>query len=144
MNDLEKLGKEVATVEMKAFQLQVLENIAMYKDGIFEMANWPAKSSGLPYGLWFDDLGKTRTNTHSIPRVKVLMPDGNMISVSIEENPRILLKGTQLVKVERELKGKKKTEMFNYISKHHQIMLQHWYGNIQTLDLFTYLEKEKN
>jgi len=141
MNDIKKVGKEVATVEMKAFQLQVLENIAMYKDGIFEMANFQPEDSGLPYGLWFDDAGKSRQNKHDTPRVKVRVKSDNLIPVSIAEQPEILLKGTQLTKAEKELKGKPKDEVFDYISANHGIMLKHWNGEISTATLFADLKK---
>ena len=143
MENLEKLGEEALYVEMKAMQLQVLENIDMYVNGIFEMANYTTDMSGLPYGIWFDEVGEQRKTTHNIPRVKIMMLNGNMIPVSVEEHPKILLKGVQLSKAERELKGKPKDEMFRFISKNHELILQHWHGKINILVLFNSLKNKR-
>lgn len=135
-----KIGYESYYVEMKAMQLQVLENIEMYADGIYEMANYTTNRSGLPYPIWFDDLGQNRKNTHNIPRLKIHMPSGNLIPIAISNKPYILLKGTQLRKAEKELTDNPKKEMFDFISKNHKLILQHWNGDIDSITLFEKLK----
>jgi hypothetical protein len=141
MDDLEKIGNESIYVENKAMSLQVLENLDMYTDGIFEMAHFQSRDSGLQHSLWFDEVNQYRTNKINTPRVKIGLDNGNLIPVSIEEQPGILLKGIQLAKAEDELKGKPKEEMFNFISKNREVILQHWNGEIDSIDLFSKLLK---
>ena len=118
-----------------------LENVNTYKT-LFEMANFQPEDSGLPYAIWFDDSGKFRNNTHFIPHVKIIMDSGYMIPVSIEEEPKILLKAVQLAKVAKEFKGKKRKGMLEFISLNHLIILQHWNGEITTKTLFNNLQCE--
>jgi hypothetical protein len=141
VDDLEKIGNESIHVENKAMSLEVLENLDMYTDGIFEMAHFQPRDSGLPYGIWFDEVNEYRTDKINTPRVKIGLDNGNLSPVSIEKQPRIVLKGTQLEKAENELKGKPKEEMFNFISKNREVILQHWNGNIDTVELFNHLER---
>ena len=137
MNDIEKSRKEMMYIEKQCLYLQNLENISMYKFDIMEMANYTVPE--LPYGIWFDEQGKTRINTHNIPRVKIMMSNNDMIPVSVENVPQILLKGTQLAKAEKILKGKSKAKMFKFISKNSDLILKHWEGDITTVQLFTSL-----
>jgi hypothetical protein len=135
-NKTQKIGNEVAMIEMGAMLFQNLENLNMYKNGIFEMANYKSEDSGLPHDIWFDELGVERKGTHHTPRVKISLPSKNLIPVSIESKPKILLKGTQLRKAEREAKEKEMKLMFDFISKNHNLILQHWNGKITTATLF--------
>ena len=112
MFKLEKVSKESRYIEMKAKILQKLENINMYKHGIYEMSSYYPDESGLPYALWFDEPGAFRDNKHNLSRVKIKMPNGDFIPVSVEHNPRILLKGTQLAKAEKVLYGKNQKEIY--------------------------------
>jgi hypothetical protein len=130
LDDLEKVGMEVELVEMKALRLQNLENLDMYEDGIFEMYKYEAESSGLPYTLWFDDAGEVRMNKHKEPRVKAELPSENLIPISIEEKPRLLLEATLLTKAEREIDWEKMSLIFAFISRNHKLLLQHWDGEI--------------
>jgi hypothetical protein len=142
-NNLEKVGYESFFIENNAMILGILENINMYTNGIFEMANYQTEESGLPYEIWFDDVGKNRIPSHNIPRIKIKIHDsGNFIPISINKYPKILLKGMQLRKAENELKGKNKEIMFNFISKNHELILQHWSGNITTAMLFSRLKSQ--
>jgi hypothetical protein len=141
-DELEKAGYEVRKVEKRASRLKVLENIEMYRDGIFEMSRYSAKNSGLPHDIWFNDLGTHRVFKTRVPWVKIFMNlTGNFISVSIGKNPRILLKRKRKAKAENELKGKTKEEMFGFISRNHELILQHWKGGITTVELFKRLKK---
>jgi hypothetical protein len=139
MNDIEKSRKEAIYVERKALQLQVLENIDMYRCDIMEMAKYFVPN--LPHGIWFDEAGKGRMPGHMVPRVKIIMEDRDTIPVSIEEKPRILLKGVQLTKAENVLKGKEKDNMFEFISRNRKVIMQHWNGDITTVGLFESLKK---
>ena len=137
----ENVGNESFLIETKTEQLQVLENISMYTNGAFESFNYQPEDSGLPLGIWFDDAGKARKNKHSEPRVKIIMSSGNLIPVSIEEKPRILLKGTRLTKAEKEFTSKYQKPMFSFISHNHKLILQHWNGEISALVLGNNLKK---
>jgi hypothetical protein len=137
---LDKFGNESLYVEMKASQLQVLENLDMYNQGIFEMASYQPEDSGLPLSVWFDEPGKDRMTTHNEPRVKIGMSSRNLIPVSVEVKPRILLKGSQLVKAEKELHGNDKREMFSFISRNHKLILKHWNKEITTKVLLNTLK----
>ena len=140
-DDLEKIGTETLRVEAMAAQLRSLININMYESGIFEMSRYQPSDSGLPYELWFDEVRIIyRENTHTKPRVKILMTSGNFIPVSIDRFPEILLEGILLSEAERELNGKKKDKMFHFISNNCERMLQYWDGNITTMTLFRSLE----
>lgn len=141
MDNIEKYWKEVLFVEQKAMNLQVLENLDMYQYDIMVMANYSPMSSGLEYAIWFNEAGKSRKNKDHEPRVKIMMPNGDMIPVSVEEHPKILLKGMQLTKAEKALSGRAKNEMFHFISKNRKQILQHWRGDITTMMLFNSLEK---
>jgi len=101
---MNNIGSESILIESKAQQLQILENTSMYKQGLFEMANYQPKDSGLPYAIWFDEIGNRRKNTHSEPKVKILMSNDDLIPVLISVKPKILLKGVQLSKANRVLK----------------------------------------
>jgi len=138
--ELDVLGNESTGIELIAKQLQILENVSMY-EFIFEMANWQPRDSGLPLGIWFDEIGAAGNNKRHSPRVKVIMPNDDLIPVSISENPTILLKGAQLVKAKKEFSSSDQTEMFDYIGKHHGVMLSHWNGEITTAMLFEKLKE---
>ena len=139
MNDIERSRQDARSVELRALRLQVLENVNMYVHEIMEMAQLHPSDSGLSYTLWFDEAGKTRQNKHTKPRIKIIMPSGNTIPVSIDTHPEILLKGTQLTKAEKELHGKPKEKILKFISKNHTLIMQHWNGDITTKDLFVKL-----
>ena len=138
MNDFEKSRREIAYVERQSAILQKLENMNMYTQDIMEFANYIIPS--LPYGIWFDEMGVKRKNPHAIPRVKIIMPNQDLIPVSIHSNPKILLKGSQLAKANDKLTGGKKKDMFGFISRNHKLMLQHWSGDITTVVLFKSLK----
>jgi len=134
---MSNIGSESILIESKAQQLQILENTSMYKQGLFEMANYQPKDSGLglPYAICFDEIGNRRKHTHSEPRVKILMSNDDLIPVLISVKPKILLKGVQLSKANRILKGKNKDIMFEFISNNHELILKHWHGKITTMEL---------
>ena len=136
MYSLERVGYEVARGELRAYRLQALENINMYEDGIFEMSHYQPKDSGLPYSLWFDDLGKSRVNNRRVPRVKVMMPTNDLIPFSLEQQPEILLTGVRLTKAKKQLDGWDMEATLNFISVNHKLILRHWYGDIGTFELF--------
>ena len=139
---METIGLESYHIEMNCMNLQILENVNMYNNGIFEMVNFKPEDSNLPYEIWFDEIGHLRKNKHTEPRVKIKLNNENLIPVLIDKKPKILLKGTQLKKAEKEFHGSDKKIMFQFISKHHELMLKHWYGKISTLTLLTTLQGE--
>ncbi|GHU46734.1 hypothetical protein FACS1894120_4060 [Clostridia bacterium] len=129
------LGEESVKAEAIAAKLQVLENVSMYKSGMFEQLHLDSEYLGLPYGLWFEDLGVKRRDTSKKTRVKVGMPNGNLIPVSIDKYPKILHSGCLLSEAEKELNGEKRDEMFRFISKNYKRMLKHWYGDITNITM---------
>jgi hypothetical protein len=145
MLKLEKVGYEVEIVEVKANNLQRVENLDMYVDGIFQMLKYSTEDSGLPYDLWFDDVGKDRFNKHKAPRVKVELPNRDLLPLSIEEEPKLLLKGVPLAKAEKELQEIDESKMkriHDFIFKNHQLILHHWNGEIDDFDLVNNLQTD--
>ena len=57
---------------------------------LYEMANVSKQDTGLPYDIWIDSLGKDRKIEHNPPRIKVDV-EGDLVPVSLEEEPRILV-----------------------------------------------------
>lgn len=123
--------------EKKAFKRRILENINMYHS-LFEMAQLTPKETGLPYSVWFEEFEVHRNHPQRKPRVKIGMPNGDFIPVSIEENPKILLGSIQLAKADKEFNGEEKKKMFEFISQNRDSMLKHWNDEIDTAELFVY------
>ena len=72
---------------------------------------------------------------HRAPRVKVELPNGDLIPFSIRERPTILLKGAQLAKAVREIDRQKMKPVFTFIYRHRDLMLRHWHGDISDMEL---------
>lgn len=88
------------------------------EDECFEMANLPPKRTDLPYTIWIDSKGKNRNIQHNLPRIKVNIKDDTYIPVSIEKEPRILIKNM------RTFEGF--TEIKKFIQKTYNILMKHW------------------
>jgi hypothetical protein len=140
--ELEKVGYEVERAERKAFKLQRLETIAMYTDGIFEMARYDPEDSGLPFTVWFDAAGTNKCNERKAPRIKIFIAHKLFIPISIEGNPKILLKATQLRKAVKVLGGREKEmkAIYEFIARNRGLILRHWYGEISITELFSSLQ----
>lgn len=84
---------------------------------LFEMANVSTKDTKLSYELWIDSAGSDRNAQHNLPRIKVNV-DGDLIPVSISDNPKVLVPGKE------NFKGK--SEIFKYIKKYLDVFIKHW------------------
>ena len=89
---------------------------------IFAMSNLNPKRTNLPVVIWVDHSGIDRTVSHrESPRIKI-SKDEYSISVSIEENPRILAKSGSIPKtVMSELK-----QGMDYVARNYDIFLKHY------------------
>jgi hypothetical protein len=144
MKTPKELKVEIERVEFNAWQLGNLENLSSYKDpAIYEMATYKMDDSGLPYNLWIDEVGKDRTIEHSIPRLKVLLSFSNSVPISIEQNPKILLKGVFLAKAERELNERKMKDIYAFIRKNKDMLIKHWNKEIDYNTLKAYMMQNK-
>ena len=86
---------------------------------LFEMAKVSKKDTKLPYNLWIDSMGKERNVPHNTPRLKVDV-DGDLIPVSIQETPEILVNKT----------FPHSAEILKYVKKYLQVFLKHWNNEI--------------
>lgn len=86
------------------------------------MANLNPRRTNLPVIIWADHSGVDRTVSHrNSPRIKI-SKDEYSISVSIEENPRILAKsGTIPESTMQDLQ-----EGINYVARNWDIFLKHY------------------
>lgn len=91
---------------------RLIEN---HRSDLNEMANVSKSDTKLHYDIWIDSEGKDRTLKHNTPRVKVKV-DGKTVSISISENPKILA-GKDF---------RHSAEVLKWISKYHDILMQHW------------------
>lgn len=104
------------------------------KSDIFTMSNLSPKRTGLKCYIWIDDTGSSRNTKHNTPRVKISKDDYE-ISVSIDENPKILAKNKDIPhSVMKYMK-----ESMEYVSKVHDILLKYFKDggiNYDTQDMF--------
>lgn len=69
--------------------MDIIRNFKLNEDLLFEMANLEKRDTGLPYDIWIDSAGKSRSNSHSnTPRIKIDV-NGDLIPVEISDNPDI-------------------------------------------------------
>lgn len=99
--------------------LEVMKMIILEENILFEMAQVSKKDTKLPYNLWIDSVGKGRNVPHNTPRLKVDV-DGDLIPVSIQETPEILVNKTFPYSA----------EIFKYVKKYLQVFLKHWNNEI--------------
>ena len=93
--------------------------IILEENILFEMAKVSKKDTKLPYNLWIDSMGKERNVPHNTPRLKVDV-DGDLIPVSIQETPEILVNKT----------FPHSAEILKYVKKYLQVFLKHWNNEI--------------
>ena len=90
------------------------------KKSLWEMANVTQKKTGLPMMIWVD----IKTKRKHIPRIKVSkthaykMVTDDLVSVSIEDNPKILA-GTGL-------KAKDFEIVKSFIKQNKELLLKYW------------------
>lgn len=91
---------------------------------ITEMANLTARRTGLPtVTIWSEQKGELRNKPDNDKRVKITGP-GYEVSVSIEEEPRILAK-TKNIKIKEAMK---------YIGRNHDLFLKHYQSSEDEYD----------
>ena len=89
---------------------------------VLGMANLNPKRTNLPVIIWADHNGVDRTVSHrESPRVKVSKDDVS-ISISIEENPRILAQSSNITA--RDMKDLQKG--IDYVARNWDIFLKHY------------------
>lgn len=99
------------------------------EDSLFEMANLSPKRTGLKVTIWSDNDGISRNLKHNYPRVKI-GKNKDWVVVSIERNPKILSKSSNI----------KKSEMdhikdgIDYVGRNHDIFLKHFMSNNEEFD----------
>lgn len=98
---------------------------------IFGMANIPPKRSGIPVNVWSDHGGSGRQVSHrGTPRAKIGY-QGNEISISIEEKPRIL--ASKYKKIPSDVMKKLETGM-DYVGRDYDLFLKHYLDSDDSFD----------
>ena len=106
-----------------------------------EMANLSKRNTDLPVNIWIQE--ETTTN-YNLPRIKFQNNYGNnfdiraWVPVSIEDEPKILVKNTKL-----NISGKDLDKVFEWIKLNKQGLLDHWYHKISTFDFFQIMKRYK-
>lgn len=94
-----------------------------------EMANLTTNKTGLQVDIWSDHKGKKRNRKDKSARVKIGTNDYE-VSVSIEENPKILAQ-TKNIKRNDMLKIKK---AMKYIGRNYDLFLKHYNDTDNSFD----------
>ena len=89
--------------------------MTLREESLYEMANVSREDTNLPYDIWIDSKGKERNVPHSTPRVKVEV-DGELIPVSISDNPQILV-DKKIIRFSR---------VARWIIKYKEVLISHW------------------
>ena len=69
-------------------------------DELEEMSNIITKYTGLSHTIWI--IHKTNKEKHKLPRLKVKLPDGNRVPISIEDEPKVLPKNLKNIKFKKD------------------------------------------
>lgn len=97
---------------------------------ITEMANLTARRTGLPtVTIWSEQRGEIRNKQENFPRIKITGPDFE-VSVSIEENPKILAKTKNIKPNDM----KKVREAMKYIGRNYDLFLKHYQSSETVYD----------
>jgi putative endonuclease len=99
---------------------------------LYEMATISKEETGLPYDIWIDSMGIDRKGKHNQPRLKIKV-NNNLIPISIEDNPRVLVGNAKKIK---EL-----DKIFKFIKENLEILQKHWQKELddrETLNLIYY------
>ena len=108
---------------------------------LFEMANIQKKLTNLPVNVWVDEKGAFRDTPHNLPRIKFQNNKSNKvvgegISISISEDPKILIKD-----YETELNSYEIGQIKNFIKRNLNMLIKHWNQEIDTDELKQLIKK---
>lgn len=92
---------------------EVLETSVSGCEAIFEMANLPARRTGLKYQVWYS----AKVEKHQ-PRVKVDLGDGHSISILIDSH--------EVVGATNRISSKDLNDIINWIDLNKEILLAYW------------------
>lgn len=96
--------------------------LMLHDNDVFGMANIVSKRSGLSVDIWSDHKGYMRNISHrGTPRAKITLGD-IVVSISIEECPRILAKSRNMKKSEE----KAIRSTINCVGRNYDIFLNHY------------------
>lgn len=131
---LGKIMNRYLTSKEFDYILKLNNNSPLTEQLLYEMANVEKSKTGLPYDIWIDDVGVDRGNEYSnSPRLKVNV-NGELISMTISDNPDIPISIQRLGKISFPNKDK----IQKWIKAYKNILLAHYYkkiSNIQALSL---------
>jgi hypothetical protein len=101
---------------------------------MMEIANLRPENTGLSFFVWVDEMGEYRKDKHSTPRIKLAKnnPKNFIASISIDKNP-VVLAG--------DVKAEELTSIKKWINLNFDLLMKHWKGNIDTVELFKNLQK---
>lgn len=92
-------------------------------DSVFGMANLNPNKTGLPVIIWSDHSGISRNKKDNDSRIKIgVNNSGPSVSVTIEQNPRILAKSKNIKKSDM----KKLQEGIDYVGRNYDLFLKHY------------------
>lgn len=92
-------------------------------DSVFGMANLNPNKTGLPVIIWSDHSGISRNKKDIDSRIKIgVNNSGPSVSVTIEQNPRILAKSKNIKKSDM----KKLQEGIDYVGRNYDLFLKHY------------------
>lgn len=92
-------------------------------DSVFGMANLNPNKTGLPVIIWSDHSGISRNKKDNDSRIKIgVNNSGPSVSVTIEQNPRILAKSMNIKKSDM----KKLQEGIDYVGRNYDLFLKHY------------------
>lgn len=106
---------------------------------LLEMTNIWGNQIGLPYDIWLDPAGKERGNEHTFsPRIKINV-DGNLIPMTISDNPDI----PESVKKQGVIDFPHISLIKKYIKAYKDVLLAHFLKQISDKDVTQLLKNIK-
>lgn len=107
---------------------------------LYEMSNLTKARTHLPVNVWVDDFGNSRKTPHFTPRIKFQADKsdkahGPLIPISIERNPKILVKNYKT-----ELNNYEIGQIKNFIIRNHDLLMKHWNQEINIDQLLELLK----
>lgn len=102
------------------------------KEPLWEMSNIFPKNTGLKYTIWI--FTKSGREKHGA-RIKVIHSDWE-ISINISDNPEIKRKKGKV-----NIKSKDLHKIYKFIEINKNVLLDHWNGIIDTVDMIKKLKK---
>lgn len=115
-------GITLVCVDINDTEVNSMNLLMLHDNDVFGMANVVPKRSGLSVDIWSDHNGYMRNVSHrGTPRAKITSGD-IVVSISIEEYPRILAKS-------RNMKRSEETAIrsaMNYVGRNYDIFLNHY------------------